>query len=513
MIAATAPLVEPPLALDGQSLTLGDLVAVARQGRRVALAPEARVAVGASRHLVEEVLRRGEVVYGVNTGFGELARTRVPPHALRALQLNLVRSHAAGVGEPLPRDAVRAMMLLRANALAAGYSGIRPEVVDLLLEMLNRGVHPVVPSQGSVGASGDLAPLAHLALVLVGEGRAEVDGKALPGATALRRRDLRPVTLEAKEGLALVNGTQLTTAVGALALHDAAILLDAAEVAGAMSLEALKGTDVPFHPAIQRVRPHPGQAASAEHLRALLAGSEILASHRDCDKVQDPYSLRCMPQVLGTSRDALAYCREVIAVEMNSATDNPLCFPEEGRVLSGGNFHAQPVAVAMDLLKIAVAEVGSLSERRTFLLLDGARSGLSAFLADEPGLESGYMAAQYTAAALVSENKGLAHPASVDSIPTSGGQEDHVSMGPIAARQAARMVENARRVVAIELLCAARGVERHAPLRPGKGVARALATLRAAVPQRPRDHALGDEIETVAGLIRDRRFPGWPSSR
>jgi len=382
--------------------------------------------------------------------------------------------------------------------------------------MLNRGVHPVVPAQGSVGASGDLAPLAHLALVLVGEGEAEVGCETLPGGAALARRGLEPLDLQAKEGLALVNGTQLTAAVAALALADALRVLAAAEVAGAASVEALKGTDVPFAAAIQRVRPHPGQARVAARLRSLLAGSEIVASHRDCpqvrepdEKVQDPYSLRCIPQVLGASWDALEHVRHVVETELNSATDNPLCFPDAedgGRILSGGNFHAQPLALVMDYLKLAVAEVGSIAERRIYLLLDAVRSGLPAFLARDPGLESGYMAAQYTAAALVSENKVLAHPASVDSIPTSAGQEDHVSMGPIAARQAWQIVEHVRRVVAIELLCAARGVECHAPLRPGPGTARALEVLRAEVPRRDGDRPLGGEIEAVARLIAAGAF-------
>jgi len=503
-----------PLSIDGHRLTLDDVVAVARGRRPVALAADAREAMAAARRLVEDVLARGELVYGVNTGFGELARTRIPPEGVRALQHNLVRSHAAGVGPPLPPEVVRAMLLLRANALAAGYSGARPEIVDLLLELLNRGVHPIVPSQGSVGASGDLAPLAHLALVLVGEGEAEVDGETLPGRAALERRGLQPVDLEAKEGLSLVNGTQLTTAIAALALADAQTLLEAAEVAGATSVEALKATDVAFAAPIQRVRPHPGQARTAARLRMLLAGSEIAASHRDCSKVQDPYSVRCLPQVLGASWDALEHVRRVVAVELNSATDNPLCFPEEGRILSGGNFHAQPVALAMDFLKLAVAEAGSLAERRIYLLLDASRSGLPAFLARNPGLESGYMAAQYTAAALVSENKVLAHPASVDSIPTSAGQEDHVSMGPIAARQAAQIVENVRRVVAVELLCAAWGVECHAPLRPGRGVARALEVLRAEVPRREGDRPLDGEIEAVAELIRRGAFADlWAAGR
>ncbi|MGN6699922.1 MAG: histidine ammonia-lyase [Thermomicrobiales bacterium] len=511
-VAATAANIAAAVVqLDGERLTLADVVAVARDGAKVILAPAARPAIAASRALVERIIAHGDTAYGINTGFGDLSRVAILPARLAELQHNLLRSHAAGVGPALPRDAARAMVLLRANALAKGCSGVRPVVIERLLDLLNAGVTPVIPAQGSVGASGDLAPLAHLALILIGEGRATVDGEELPGAVALQRRGLAPLTLAAKEGLALINGTQQMTAIGALAVHDATVLLETAEVAAAASLEALRGADTPFDPRIQAVRPHPGQARVARRLRALLADSEIRASHRDPatdPRVQDPYSLRCTPQVLGASWDALDYARRVLAIELNSATDNPLCFADDtdSAVLSGGNFHGQPVAIAMDLLKIAVAEIASISERRTYLLLDAVRSDLPPFLTRDPGLDSGFMTAQYTAAALVSENKVLAHPASVDSVPTSAGMEDHVSMGPIAARGAASIIANTARVLAIELLCAAQGVEFRAPLRSGRGVAAAVARLRAAVPPLTDDRVLGDDIERVAALIGAGEF-------
>ena len=512
VVAAAANTAAMDVQIDGEHLTLAEVVAVARAGAAVTLAPAALPAIAASRALVERIIAHGDTAYGINTGFGDLSRVAIPPARLAELQHNLLRSHAAGVGPALPRGVARAMVLLRANALAKGCSGVRPVVIERLLDLLNAGVTPVIPAQGSVGASGDLAPLAHLALVLIGEGRATVDGEELPGAVALQRRGLAPLTLAAKEGLALINGTQQMTAIGALALHDATVLLETAEVAAATSLEALRGTDTPFDPRIQAVRPHPGQTRVAGRLRALLAKSEIRASHRDPatdPRVQDPYSLRCTPQVLGASWDALGYVRQVLTIELNSATDNPLCFADEtdgGAVLSGGNFHGQPVAITMDLLKIAVAEIASISERRTYLLLDAARSDLPPFLTRDPGLDSGFMTAQYTAAALVSENKVLAHPASVDSVPTSAGMEDHVSMGPIAARGAASIIANTARVLAIELLCAAQGVEFRAPLRPGRGVAAAVARLRAAVPPLTDDRVLGDDIERVAALIGAGEF-------
>ncbi len=499
-----------PVEVDGEHLTLSQVVEVARLNVPVTLARSARAAIARSRALVESIVERGETAYGINTGFGDLSTVSIPTDQLSDLQHNLIRSHSSGVGAALPVDVVRAMLLLRANALSKGFSGVREVVVERLIDLLNAGVTPVVPSQGSVGASGDLAPLAHLSLVLLGEGKATLrdSDEVLPGGEALRRAGLEPIHLTAKEGLALINGTQLMTAVGVLALHDAQVLLETAEVVATASLEALRGTDTPLDEAIQAVRPHPGQVRVAARMRILLEGSEILPSHKsheDDPRVQDPYSVRCTPQVLGASRDAIDYVRKVLEIEINSATDNPLCFPSDsgrGRVLSGGNFHGQPVALVMDFLKLAVSELASISERRIYLMLDHLRSGLPAFLSPSPGVESGFMVAQYTAAALVSENKVLVHPASADSIPTSAGMEDHVSMGPIAARGAASIIANATRVVAIELLCAAQGVGQHEPLQPGKGVVVAIERLRETVPPLTHDRVLSDDIEQVAGLIK-----------
>jgi len=492
------------LLLDGESLGLGELEAVAFEGRAVGLSASARDRVARSRAVVDAAVAKGAVVYGVTTGFGNFADVVIPRADLGALQRNLVRSHAAGVGEALGEAETRALMLLRANVLAKGFSGVRPETLDLLVAMLNRRVHPVVPSQGSVGASGDLAPLAHLALGLIGEGHCAgpAGGPPSPSAEALARAGLRPIVLEAKEGLALINGTQLMTAVGGLALAETLRLARAADVVGALTLDALKGTDVAFDPRIHAARPHPGQAASAENLRALLAGSALRESHRDCGKVQDAYSLRCMPQVHGASRDALAYVERTIQVEMNSATDNPMVFAEEGELLSGGNFHGEPVAIACDVLAIAAAEIGAISERRTERLVNPALSGLPAFLTRKGGLESGLMIAQVTAAALASESKTLCHPASVDSIPTSANKEDHVSMGVTAARKAARVVANTRRILAVETLAACQALDLLLPLRSSPALEAARARARAAVPAREEDRVLSPEIETLAELLR-----------
>jgi histidine ammonia-lyase len=488
-----------PLPIDGAQLTLADLETVARQGRPVALAGDARGAVARARAVVDLAVARGAVVYGVNTGFGNFADVVIPPDKLRELQLNLVRSHAAGVGELLDEAETRALMLLRANVLAKGLSGVRPETLERLIELLNARIHPAIPSQGSVGASGDLAPLAHLALALVGEGRLRDGG---PAADALARAGLAPVTLEAKEGLALINGTQLMTAVAGLALAEALRLLRTADVAGALTLDALKGTDVAFDARIHDARPHPGQRASAANLRRLLAGSPLRESHRDCGKVQDAYSLRCIPQVHGAARDALAYVARTIDVEMNAATDNPMVFAETGELLSGGNFHGEPVALAADMLAIAVAEIGAISERRIERLVNPALSGLPAFLTRDGGLQSGLMIAHVTAAALASENKSLAHPASVDSIPTSANKEDHVSMGVTAARQAARAVANTRRILAVEVLAACQALEFHRPLRTSDPLEAVHAGVRSQVAAYERDRVLADDIEAVAELVR-----------
>src|SRR4051794_16804662 len=488
-------------------LTLEAIAQVARAGKKVQLGPEARARIDAARQVVDRIADGGDAapaVYGVNTGFGFLADVRISADEIRNLQRNLIRSHAAGVGAPLPEPVVRAMMLLRAQVLSLGHSGVRAVVCDLLCEMLNRGVHPVIPSKGSVGASGDLAPLAHLALVVMGEGEAFLDGKRLPGDRALAQAGLAPVPFEAKEGISLVNGTQCMTALGALALVDAEDAARLADLIGAMSLEALKGTPRAFDARIHAVRPHPGQAASARNLSRLLADSGIVASHKNCGKVQDAYSLRCMPQVHGATRDALAYARRVLETEASSATDNPLVFSETNEMISGGNFHGQPVALALDFAGIAAAELANIAERRIEQLVNPhLSSGLPAFLSPESGLNSGYMMAQVTAAALVSENKILAHPASVDSIPSSAGREDHVSMGVHAADKLARIVDNVRNVLSIELLCAAQGVDLRAPFRPGPALDAAHTTLRARVAKLETDRVVSTDLETVRALLDD----------
>jgi histidine ammonia-lyase len=490
------------LVIDGGALDLAGLEAVARDRRALALSDAARACVRASRAVVDQAVARGDVVYGVTTGFGNFAEVRIADDRLRELQVNLVRSHAAGVGVPLEEAETRALMLLRANVLAKGFSGIRLETLDLLIAMLNRGVHPVVPSQGSVGASGDLAPLAHLALALIGESECVFEGQRTRSADALAAAGLSPLTLEPKEGLALVNGTQLITALTGLALADAERLARTADVIGALTLDTLQGTDVAFDPRIHEARPHPGQSAAARNLKRLLAGSALRESHRDCGRVQDAYSLRCMPQVHGAVRDALDYAARVVAVEMNAATDNPMVFAASGEILSGGNFHGQPVALAADLLAIVAAQLGGISERRTERLVNPALSGLPAFLAREGGLHSGLMLAQVTAAALASESKTLAHPASVDSIPTSAGKEDHVSMGPTAAWKAARVVQNTARVLAIELLSACEALEFRRPLRSSAALEAVHALVRTRVEAHGQDRPLSPEIEALAALVR-----------
>jgi histidine ammonia-lyase len=429
---------------------------------------------------------------------------RISREDLLALQRNLVRSHAAGVGDPLPPDIARAMLLIAAASLARGHSGVRPEVVEQLVALLNAGIVPRIPWQGSVGASGDLAPLAHMALVLIGEGEALYEGERLPGSEALRRAGLAPLTLQAKEGLALINGTHLMCAMAALGIHDAETLVQTAESAAATSLDALKGTDVAFDARIHHLRPHAGQLATAARLRDLLHGSEIRKSHEGCTRVQDPYTLRCIPQVIGAVRDAVAYCRGAVETELGSVTDNPLSFPEDGVVLSGGNFHGQPLALALDFLALALTQLASFSERRTYALLSTweGDAALPVFLADRPGLNSGYMIAQYVAAALVTENKVLAHPASADSIPTSAGTEDFVSMGATAAWKLGRVLDNARRVVAIELICATQAIEHHRPLRSGERIEDVLARVRALVPPLHDDRSSARDIEAVADAIR-----------
>jgi len=489
------------LLLDGETLSLEEIRDVARGGVHVELAPEALARVERARALVDRVAAGEAAAYGINTGFGTLAEVRIDRKDLRTLQRNLLLSHAAGVGTPLPVPEARALLLLRCNVLAKGYSGIRPRTLQLALDMLNRGVIPVVPERGSVGASGDLAPLAHLALVLIGEGEAFVGTERLPGRAALARAGLEPVVLEAKEGLALVNGTQAMCAVGALALLRGEALTEVADLAGAMTLEGLLGSHRPFIPPIQAVRPHPGQTAVAEHLRALLRDSEIVVSHADCSKVQDPYSLRCMPQVHGAVRDGLSYGRRVLSIEVNSATDNPLVFPGEDLIVSGGNFHGQPVSLALDMLAIACTQLSAISERRVEQLVNPALSGLPPFLAKNSGLNSGFMIAQVTSAALVAESRVLSHPASVDSIPSSAGREDHVSMGMTAALKARQVVEFTRSCLAVEVLVAAQALDFRKPLRAGRGVAAAHAAVRQVVPSMEEDREIHRDIEAVSALI------------
>src|SRR5881397_3313391 len=501
--------------LNGQALALTDIATVALDGEAVKISSLAQPRIVASRKVVEEIIARDAVVYGVTTGFGKLSDVRIPREALNELQLNLVRSHACGIGEPLSEPEVRAMMLLRANVLALGFSGIRSEIIEMLCKMLNRRVSPVIPEKGSVSASGDLAPLAHLALSLIGEGEAFFQGERIESLEALRRAGLKPVELQAKEGLALLNGTQAMHAVGGLALLRAKRLSRVADVSGAMSLEALKGTPVAFDPRLQNARPHPGQKAAAEHLLWLVQGSEIRESHlTDDPRVQDAYSLRCMPQVHGAARGALAHCEDILLIESASATDNPLVFavagggdPGQGDVISGGNFHGAPLAFAFDYVAIAIIDLMSISERRTDRLVNPDKSeGLPAFLARRPGVESGFMIAHVSAASLVNEARVLAHPASVDNITTSGGKEDHVSMGMTSALKLRSIVELAENLVAIELLAAAEGLEHRRPLKAGVGVERAFAALRKMAPPLTQDRALSGDIARVAEAIRQGDF-------
>jgi histidine ammonia-lyase len=518
--------VTDPIVLTGADLSIGDVEAVARHDALVHLDDAARGRMTEARDVIDALVAEGAVVYGVTTGFGDLATTFIEPAQAGRLQENLLMSHAAGVGPAFPREVVRAMLVLRANTLALGHSGCRPLVVDRILAFLQHGIHPVVPEHGSLGASGDLAPLAHLALPLIGRGEVELDGRVVPAADALRSAGLEPLELEAKEGLALLNGTQMMGALAALFLADADRLARTASVAAAQSVEALLGTDVAFAAAYQLARPHPGQVAVAAELRHLLRHSGVQrAHHGSTHKVQDPYSLRCVPQVHGAVRDALDHLRRVLDIELNSATDNPLVFPGGGvvdadavatgggRVISGGNFHGEPLALALDYAKLAVAELGAISERRTALLVDPRlNGGLPPFLAAASGVESGMMIYQYTAAALASEHKVLAHPASADSIPTSANQEDHVSMGSIAARHARAVLDGVERIVAIELVVGAQALDLRlasmaggdggAPV-PGAGVAEAHARIRARIAHLDRDREPAADLAAATTLVHD----------
>jgi len=494
--------------LSGRPLSLEDIAGIAYGLEAVQLAPASRPRILASRKVVDDIVARDAVVYGVNTGFGKLADVRIPHAEIGALQLNLVRSHACGIGPPLSEAEVRAMMLLRANVLALGFSGIRPEVIELLCEMLNKRVHPVVPEKGSVGASGDLAPLAHLALSLIGEGEAFFDGKRTESAEALKRAELKPVQLGAKEGLALLNGTQAMHAVGGLSILRAKRLANVSDVAGAMTLEGLRDTPAAFDARLQDARAHGGQKAAAAHLNSLLQQSQIRESHRQGDpRVQDAYSIRCMPQVHGAVRDVFAHCEEILEVESASATDNPLVFIESGDVVSGGNFHGAPLAFAFDYAAIALTDLMNISERRIDRLTNPDKSeGLPAFLAHKPGVESGFMIAQVAAASLVNEARVLAHPASIDNVTTSGGKEDHVSMGMTSALKLRSIIDLAENLFAIELLTAAEALEYRRPLRAGKGVEKAFEFVRQVAPALTADRPLSGDIARVAGQIRAGKF-------
>jgi len=498
--------------LTGNDLTFSQLYAVALQREAVSLSPDAMARMKASRAVVDKLLAEGQTAYGINTGFGKLASVRISPEQVRQLQVNLVRSHSCGVGAPLSEPETRAMILLRANALAKGLSGVRPVVVETLCAMLNNGVHPVIPSQGSVGASGDLAPLAHLAEVVIGEGEAIYKNQKLPGGEALKRACIAPVALEAKEGLSLLNGTQGMLALLSLALREADIFADTADVAASLSLDALRGSPGAFDARIMHARAYSGAATTARSLAHLNEGSQIRESHRspDADKrVQDAYSLRCTPQVHGAVRDSLLQAREVALVELNSATDNPLVFVKEngaGDIISGGNFHGQPLAMAADQVAIALATLSGISERRLEQMTNPLTSMLPAFLTPDPGLNSGFMIAQVTAAALTSENRALATPHSVDSISTSGNQEDYVSMGMSGARRLERMLHNLRHILAIELLCACQGIDLLAPLQTGALAQKAYAAVRATSPKLTADRSLAPDINAIASQVASAAF-------
>ena len=497
--------------LDGGPLTADDVVAVADLVAHVRLAPEAVAGMNASRSVVERAIADHRVVYGITTGFGALATTHISGEQTDLLQYELLRSHAAGVGDPLGDRVVRAMLLLRARTLAQGYSGVRPAVVESILGLLEHDLLPVVPGQGSVGASGDLAQFAHLALPLIGEGLVRVKGKVVPAARALEEAGLTPLRLQAKEGLSLLNGTEGMLAMGILAVAEAERLSDVADQACALTVEAVLGSARPFDLRVHRLRPHPGQIESARRIRTMIEGSEIGESHRDDfdHAVQDAYSLRCAPQVHGAVRDTITHAATVFSRELGAVVDNPIVFPDTDQVISAGNFHGQPLAFVLDFLAIALEELGSISERRTDRLLDPARSsGLTPFLATQPGLHSGMMLGQYTAAALVAESRVLAHPASIDSIPTSGLQEDHVSMGFGAARKLWSVIENICRVLAVELLCGAQGVDQRAPLRPAAGTAAVHRVIRSAVPPLDEDRPIGADIEAIARLIATGKLDG-----
>ncbi len=497
---------ENTIKLNGENFQLEELVSIARNGVDAAISVESEERINKARALVDKWVKEGVRIYGVTTGFGALSDVTISYEDTKKLQKKILLSHAAGMGAPMDDDVVRAMMALRINDFCRGNSGLRLETIQKLADMLNSGIIPVVPAKGSVGASGDLVPMAHLALVLIGEGEAFVDGKRMPGAEALALKKISPLVLAAGEGLALINGTQFMIALGCLALHDALNLCKHADIAASMSLETLMGTRSAFDPRIHRTRPHIGQMKAAQNMLKMTDNSEIISSHKDCSQVQDAYSLRCSPQVHGASWDAFAYVDRVIRVEMNSSTENPLIFPESGEFLSGGNFHGQPLALACDFLGIAIAELANISERRIERLVNPQLSGLPAFLVEDGGLNSGFMIAQYAAASLVSENKVIAHPASVDSIPTSANKEDHVSMGAVAARKCRDIVDNVEEVVAIELLCGAQGIDLFTNLKAGDGTMVAYETIREVVDYMKEDRFLSADIAKVKALLRSGKI-------
>lgn len=489
------------ITIDGDNLSIQDVVEVARNRSPVKASRKAMEKVEASRRAVVRIVKGGKLAYGIKTGLGEMANVSISDKDVRKLQKNLIRSHSVGVGDAFPDDVVRAALLLRANTLIKGYSGVRKELIEILLEMLNKGVHPIVPQKGSVGASGDLAPLAHIGLVMSGEGEAFYEGSRMKGSEALRRANITPIEFQSKEGVALINGTAVMSAVASLDVHDAALLLKDAQIAGSMSFEALKSSSQPFDERIAMVRPHPGQAICSRNLMRLLSKSEIIPSHKECQKVQDAYTIRCMPQVVGACYDAVGYVQGVVRVEINSATDNPIIFAKESESLSGGNFHGQPIAMAMDFLSLALCTLGGFSERRIARLIDSHLSGLPPFLVEGSGLNSGFMVAQYTAAALASENKGLAHPSSADSIPTSANQEDYVSMGLTSARRASEILKNVQYIIAIEYLCAAQALDFLKPLKPGIGPRTAYESIREVIPPLKEDRPLYGEIENIRSMV------------
>jgi len=492
------------LGMDGMSLE--DLVAIAREGSTVRLTKESESRIINARKMIEKWVKEERVIYGVTTGFGALSDVTISKEDTQRLQENILMSHAAGVGDILDKETVRAVMALRIKDLARGHSGISLETVIRIIDLLNRGVCPVVPEKGSVGASGDLAPLAHLCLVLIGQGEAFYEGQRISGIEALQKCGLNPLQLKAGEGLALVNGTQVMTAIGGLSIYDAVKLSKMTDIAAAMSLEVLMGSKTEFDQRIHHVRPHPGQAAAADNMDRITRDSEIITSHKDCSRIQDAYTLRCSPQVHGASKDAITYARKVVETEMNSSTNNPLILPESQEFLLGGNFHGQPVALALDFLCMAVSELANISERRIERLVNPQLSGLPAFLVSDGGLNSGFMLAQYTAASLVSENKVLSHPACVDSIPTSANKEDHVSMGTISARKLREIVRNTEHVIAIELLCGAQAMDLFTNMKPGEGTLIAYKIIRDEVPHLEKDRIISKDIETMVNVMRSGKI-------